>query len=315
MNDLRIIFMGTPDFAVGVLKNLVDKGKNIVGVITSPDKPAGRGRKLRQSAVKQYALDQGLYVLQPKNLKSDEFLKELKDLDANLHIVVAFRMLPEVVWNMPKFGTFNLHASLLPQYRGAAPINWVIMNGETNTGVTTFYIDEKIDTGAIILKKELKIEDDETAGSLHDKLMELGSDLVLETVSLIENNKAFPIEQDQNEELKNAPKLHSENTKINWHHSVEEIDQLVRGLYPYPIAWSTLNNGDQRIKVKIFKCEPINEEHTHKPGSIYSTTKELRVAAMNGYIKINEIQLPGKRKMDIRSLLNGYKFIKNSIMM
>lgn len=215
MNDLRIVFLGTPDFAVATLKALVKHKKNIVGVITAPDKPAGRGRTLHQSAVKQYALSQNLHVLQPTNLKAEDFLAQLNSLQANLQIVVAFRMLPKEVWQMPKFGTFNLHASLLPQYRGAAPINWVIINGESKTGVSTFFIDEKIDTGHIILQEETTIEKNENAGSLHDKLMLLGSQLVLKTISLIEDGTVHTIEQNFTEEVKTAYKLDTENTKIN----------------------------------------------------------------------------------------------------
>lgn len=315
MKDLRILFMGTPEFAVGILKTLVNEGKNIVGVITSPDKPAGRGRKLHQSAIKKYALEHELNVLQPKNLKSKDFLNELEELDANLQIVVAFRMLPEVVWSMPEYGTFNLHASLLPQYRGAAPINWAIINGEAVTGVTTFFIDEKIDTGAIISKKEINVDKNETAGSLHDKLMILGSELVLETVQLIEDGQAASTEQVQIDNLKEAPKLNAENTKIDWNRSVEEIDRLIRGLNPYPVAWTNLINDDQSIKVKVYRSDSIIEEHSNGSGKVFTTKKELKVSALNGYIIVKEIQLPGKRKMDVASLLNGYNFKKNAIMM
>lgn len=315
MKDLRILFMGTPEFAVGILKTLVNEGKNIVGVITSPDKPAGRGRKLHQSAIKKYALEHELNVLQPKNLKSKDFLNELEELDANLQIVVAFRMLPEVVWSMPEYGTFNLHASLLPQYRGAAPINWAIINGEAVTGVTTFFIDEKIDTGAIISKKEINVDKNETAGSLHDKLMILGSELVLETVQLIEDRQAASTEQVHIDNLNKAPKLNAENTKIDWNRSVEEIDRLIRGLNPYPVAWTNLINDDQSIKVKIYRSDSVIEEHSNGSGKVFTTKKELKVSALNGYIIVKEIQLPGKRKMDVASLLNGYNFKKNAIMM
>lgn len=315
MKDLRILFMGTPEFAVGILKTLVNEGKNIVGVITSPDKPAGRGRKLHQSAIKKYALEHELNVLQPKNLKSKDFLNELEELDANLQIVVAFRMLPEVVWSMPEYGTFNLHASLLPQYRGAAPINWAIINGEAVTGVTTFFIDEKIDTGAIISKKEINVDKNETAGSLHDKLMILGSELVLETVQLIEDRQAASTEQVHIDNLNKAPKLNAENTKIDWNRSIEEIDRLIRGLNPYPVAWTNLINDDQSIKVKVYRSDSIIEEHSNGSGKVFTTKKELKVSALNGYIIVKEIQLPGKRKMDVASLLNGYNFKKNAIMM
>jgi len=315
MRDLRIVFMGTPGFAVGVLRKLVEEGKNVVGVITSPDKPAGRGRKLHQSDVKKYALNQNLNVLQPTNLKEQEFLEELKALQANLQIVVAFRMLPKVVWTMPEYGTFNLHASLLPQYRGAAPINWAIINREEKTGVTTFFIDDKIDTGAIILKKEVSISKRETVGTLHDILMNTGSDLVIKTLNLIEKGNATPKEQVQSTNLKDAPKLTKENTKIDWSLSAEEIDSLIRGLNPYPTAWSELQNGSEISKIKIYACNFELENHSFENGKVITTKKELKIAVKNGYLIINEIQIPGKRKMDIKSLLNGYNFDKNSKMM
>jgi methionyl-tRNA formyltransferase len=312
MRDLRIVFMGTPHFAEGVLKKLVESGVNIVGVITAPDKPSGRGQKLRASAVKEYAQSQGLYVLQPKNLKDETFLSELKSLNANLQIIVAFRMLPEVVWSMPQYGTFNLHASLLPDYRGAAPINWAIINGEKVTGVTTFFIDEKIDTGAIILKKEVVIEKDETAGSLHDKLMEIGSDLVLETVELIARGDLETTLQPSAKELKGAPKLNNDNTKIDWTRSSAQIDALIRGLNPYPAAWCYLENDGERLKIKIFDVELQKEEHDFEIGAVLSSKKNLRVAVKNGFLEILEIQLPGKRKMKSSDLLNGYTFVSGA---
>ncbi len=315
MRELRIVFMGTPEFAVGVLQKLVEEEKNIVGVITSPDKPAGRGRKVRQSAVKEYAITQGLHLLQPSNLKEESFLKKLKSLNANLQIVVAFRMLPKAVWNMPEFGTFNLHASLLPQYRGAAPINWAIINREEKTGVSTFFIDDKIDTGAIILKEEVLISKRETIGTLHDTLKNIGSNLVIKTVELIEENKVVAKKQDTSENLKSAPKLTKENTRINWNKSVEEIDALIRGLNPYPTAWSWLYNNKEESKVKIYSCEMEIENHNFKIGKVISTKKEIKIAVKNGYLNIKEIQIPGKRKMDVKSLLNGYYFDKNSKMM
>ncbi|NNM09138.1 MAG: methionyl-tRNA formyltransferase [Flavobacteriaceae bacterium] len=308
MRDLRIVFMGTPHFAVGVLKKLVESGANIVGVITAPDKPAGRGRKLRGSAVKEYAESQGLYLLQPKKLKDESFLAELKSLRANLQIIVAFRMLPEVVWAMPEYGTFNLHASLLPEYRGAAPINWAIINGEKVTGVTTFFIDEKIDTGAIILKKEVVIEEGETAGSLHDKLMEVGSELVLETVLLIAEGEVKTEIQPSAKELKGAPKLNNENTKIDWTRPAMEIDALIRGLNPYPAAWCYLENDGERLKIKIYDVALKLEEHDHEIGTLFSSKKDLHVAVENGFLEIQEIQLPGKRRMKSSDLLNGYSF-------
>ena len=304
--------MGTPDFAVGVLRRLVETKKNIVGVITAPDKPAGRGRKLMQSAVKKYALSQELKLLQPTNLKNEDFLKELKSLDANLQIIVAFRMLPKLVWAMPKYGTFNLHASLLPQYRGAAPINWAIINRESKTGVTTFYIDEKIDTGEIIETSDVEIELNETAGTLHDKLMLLGSDLVVHTVNLIEKDEAKTQLQPANDNLKEAPKLTPDNTRINWNSSIEDIDASIRGLSPYPVAWSLLYNKGEELKVKIYTARMEKESHHEDIGCISTTKKEMRVAVKDGYLNITDIQLPGKRKMEISALLNGYSFDKEA---
>jgi methionyl-tRNA formyltransferase len=314
-NDLRIVFMGTPDFAVGVLKKMVEAGKNIVGVITAADKPAGRGRKLVGSAVKEYAVSQNLKVLQPTNLKDDFFLKDLKTLNANLKVVVAFRMLPKVVWQMPELGTFNLHASLLPQYRGAAPINWAIINKEKKTGVTTFFIDEKIDTGSIILNKEITIEKNETAGTLHDKLMQKGSDLVLETLGLIESGNANPNSQPKSYEFKDAPKLTPENTRIDWTKPCTEIDAFIRGLSPYPVAWTLLHNNKEELKVKIYATSFEKVDHSRELGTIQTSKKELKVSCLEGFITIKEIQLPGKRKMDVSALLNGYSFDEDSKLM
>jgi len=307
--------MGTPGFAVGVLKKLVAEGKNIVGVITSPDKPAGRGRKVKQSDVKAYAVSQDLKLLQPSNLKEEYFLNELAALKANLQIVVAFRMLPKVVWNMPSYGTFNLHASLLPQYRGAAPINWSIINRELKTGVSTFFIDDKIDTGEIILKEEVLITKRETVGSLHDILMNIGSQLVIKTVELIKESKEKPIKQTMYDVLKSAPKLTKDNTKIDWSRPVEEIDSFIRGLNPYPGAWCSLKNNNEENTVKIYNCNYVIEKHTFENGTIISYKEELKISASNGYLNIYVMQLAGKRKMDVKSLLNGFTFEENSKMM
>ena len=299
--------MGTPHFAVGVLDALVTNGYNVVGVVTASDKPAGRGRKMNESAVKQYALKLGIPILQPPNLKNERFIKALEALNADVQIVVAFRMLPKVVWDMPSHGTFNLHASLLPDYRGAAPINWAIINGETETGVTTFFIDDKIDTGAIIANRSVQIATDESAGELHDKLMILGSELVLDTVDLIESENASPQVQEERANLKPAPKLNRENCKINWHDPLERTYNQIRGLSPYPAAWSTLMNGDESFDVKIYKAAKTELDHTYEIGELIVSKKELRVAVKNGLINLLEIQIPGKRKMDIISFLNGYK--------
>ena len=312
MRDLRIVFMGTPDFAVATLKALVENQHHIVGVITAPDKPAGRGRKLNESAVKLYAKETNLKILQPTNLKNDDFLDELKALKANLQIVVAFRMLPKVVWQMPEYGTFNLHASLLPNYRGAAPINWAIINGEAKTGVSTFFIDEKIDTGDMIFQEEINIEPDENVGHLHDKLMTIGSALVLRTVNSIKEGNVITIPQKAAKGIKTAYKLNKDNCKIDWNESIDNIYNKIRGLSPYPAAWCTLINGDHELDIKIYQAEKETTPHTKSIGTIVSNKNELKVAVTNGYIIIKEIKLPGKRTMDIKSLLNGYTFAENA---
>lgn len=306
--DLRIVFMGTPDFAVESLKILVENNYNIVGVITAPDKPAGRGQKLQQSAVKIYAEQANLNILQPTNLKSEDFLAELKALNANLQIVVAFRMLPEAVWNMPQFGTFNLHASLLPQYRGAAPINWAIINGEKETGVTTFFLQHKIDTGDIIDQQKVIIEPNETAGELHDKLMIIGSKLVLKTVQAIENNTIKTIPQNSNQELKEAFKIFKPDCKIDWNLPIDIIHNKVRGLSPYPTAWTTLMNKENKelLSLKIFKTLPVFENHQLEPKTIIATKNTIKIAVHGGYIEIVELQLEGKKRMDVPALLNGF---------
>ena len=306
MRNLRIVFMGTPDFAVTTLKALVQENYNIVGVITAADKPAGRGRKLKESAVKQYAINQGLNILQPTNLKNKDFLEALKVLNANLQIVVAFRMLPKVVWQLPEYGTFNLHASLLPNYRGAAPINWAIINGETKTGVSTFFIDEKIDTGDMILQEAINIDSDENAGSLHDRLMTIGSKLVLKTVALIENNQVKTNSQIDFKEIKTAHKLTKANCKIDWNDTLPNIYNKIRGLSPYPAAWCTLINGKDTLDVKIYDAEVEYSEHAFGAGKLIISKNKLKVSATNGYLILKEIKLPGKRAMDIKSLMNGY---------
>ena len=308
MRDLRIVFMGTPEFAVSILDTILSNGFNVIGVITAPDKPAGRGRQLNQSAVKVYALSKGLTVLQPTNLKNENFISQLKAFKANLQIVVAFRMLPKVVWQMPEYGTFNLHASLLPNYRGAAPINWAIINGETKTGVSTFFIDERIDTGDMILQKEVEILKNETAGELHDKLMIIGSHLVIETLKLIKEDKAATTPQNDNADIKTAYKLDKENCFINWNNSVQDIYNQVRGLNPYPAAWCLLQNGDEELNIKVYNVEPFECNHNYAIGTLINTKDEIKVAAQNGLIILTVIKLPGKRKMDVKSLLNGFIF-------
>ncbi|MGB3144482.1 MAG: methionyl-tRNA formyltransferase [Maribacter sp.] len=315
MKALRIVFMGTPDFAVGILDKLVKEEYNIVGVLTAPDRPAGRGRKLNESAVKSYSLKNGLNVLQPTNLKNDAFLQELQDLKADLQIVVAFRMLPKAVWSMPKLGTFNLHASLLPQYRGAAPINWAIINGEEKTGVTTFFIDEKIDTGAIILQDETAIEKTDNVEDLHDRLMELGASLVIKTVRRIEAGNLKTTPQPDMGDLKLAHKIHRETCEIDWNKPLHAIYNFIRGLSPYPAAWTTLENGDQHIITKIYACHPEEETHELEPGTVISSKKEMKVAVADGYLNLLEIQLQGKKRMLVKDVLNGLNLEENAKMM
>ncbi len=313
MEKLRIVFMGTPDFAVGILDTIYQNSYEIVGVITAPDKPAGRGQKVSISAVKEYALAKNLNVLQPTNLKAPEFLDELEQLNANLQVVVAFRMLPEVVWKMPQLGTFNLHASLLPEYRGAAPINWAIINGETKTGVTTFFIDDKIDTGALILSKETSIGENESAGELHDRLMQLGSDAVIETLELIKTEKVTTTLQDSILEEKTAYKLNKENCKIDWTQPGITIFNLIRGLSPYPAAWSYITDGTAEWNVKFYEATFETSSHSKKAGTIFITKKDFIIYTTDGFLKITCLQFPGKKKMQAHELLNGITFTENAV--
>jgi methionyl-tRNA formyltransferase len=312
MEKLRIVFMGTPEFAVGILDTLINNNYNVVGVITAADKPAGRGQKIKYSAVKEYALANNLSLLQPTNLKEESFLTELKALDANLQIVVAFRMLPEVVWRMPKLGTFNLHASLLPNYRGAAPINWAIINGDTKTGVTTFFIDDKIDTGAMILSSEIEIAPDENAGQLHDRLMHLGSSTVIETLALIEKGNVTTTIQKEDPEIKTAYKLNKENCKIDWTKPTIEIYNLIRGLSPYPSAWCFISDQNEEWNVKIHETKMTVEQHNNATGILICTKKEMKIATKDGYIQVLSIQFPGKKKMSTPELLNGMAFSEHA---
>jgi len=313
MEQLRIVFMGTPEFAVGILDAIYQQNYTIVGVITAADKPAGRGQKVKYSAVKEYALEKNLKLLQPANLKDEGFLAELRSLEANLQVVVAFRMLPEVVWRMPKLGTFNLHASLLPQYRGAAPINWAVINGEETTGVTTFFIDDKIDTGAMILRAETGIGTNESAGELHDRLMDLGKDTVIKTLTLIERGNVQTTIQPTDNDIKTAYKLNKDNCKIDWTKPGQEIFNLVRGLSPYPAAWCFINDKDEELSVKIYETNFIAEEHNLSVGAVIADKKEIKVAVANGFIKIISLQMPGRRKMSANELLNGMAFTENAV--
>jgi methionyl-tRNA formyltransferase len=303
----RIVFMGTPEFAVASLRALVDAGANVIGVITAPDRPAGRGMKLQPSAVKQFAIENGLKVLQPTNLKSEEFLNELMELKATLQVVVAFRMLPEVVWNMPEKGTFNLHASLLPHYRGAAPINWAIINGEKESGVTTFFLQHQIDTGNIIFQEKVAIGENETAGELHDKLMGVGASLVVKTLEAIENGNAPSIPQSAIEgELKEAPKIFKETCKIDWSRPVDEVFNLIRGLSPYPAAFTTLISGNDELGLKIFMAKISGFRQEGGIGSIAVEGPSLFVKCSDGWLQICELQMAGKKRMQVEDFLRGF---------
>ena len=308
--DLRIVFMGTPEFAVTSLRALVEGGYNIVGVVTTPDKPAGRGQKIQQSDVKQYAVEQGLPVLQPVKLRDPEFQTALEALNPDLGIVIAFRMLPETVWSLPRLGTFNLHASLLPQYRGAAPINWAIINGETETGVTTFLLNHQIDTGDIIGQVRCPILPEDNIGTLYDKLMEIGSGLVLETVEKIAEGNITPIVQSHipDSELKPAPKIFKEDCVIDWTMEGKRIVDFVRGLAPYPAAWSILQRGEEELSVKIFKARFEEKAHSAEIGTIFTDNKTyIKVACADGVVAIEELQVAGKKRMMVRDLLLGYR--------
>lgn len=316
MKSLRIVFMGTPEFAVGILDAILKEGRHeVVGVITAADKPAGRGQKIKYSAVKEYALEKGLRLLQPTNLKSEEFLSELRSLNANLHVVVAFRMLPAIVWQMPELGTFNLHASLLPNYRGAAPINWAIINGETKTGVTTFFIDDKIDTGAMILSKEIAISENENAGELHDGLMNLGCVAVVETLNLISEEKVVTTIQRDSADIKTAYKLDRENCKIDFTKDINAIYNLIRGLSPYPAAYCTFKDGAEEWSVKLYEVQKEIELHNYALGTVLTTKKEMKIAVNGGFLKVISLQFPGKKKMLTHELLNGMTFSEQTVVL
>ena len=310
--DLRIVYMGTPEFAVESLKRLVEGGYNIVGVITMPDKPMGRhGSVLQPSPVKQYAVSQGLKVLQPEKLKNEEFVAELRSLNADLQIVVAFRMLPEVVWSMPRLGTFNLHASLLPQYRGAAPINWAVINGDTETGITTFFLKHEIDTGEIIDQVRVPIADTDNVEVVYERLMRLGGDLVLKTVDAILEGSVKTIPQEelaQVGELRPAPKIFKETCRIDWTIGVKRIYDFVRGLSPYPAAWTELyQEGADPIMLKIFETEKLFCDSL-APGTIVTDCKTyFKIASSDGYVNVLSLQLAGKKRMEINDFLRGYR--------
>lgn len=305
---LRIIFMGTPDFAVASLKALLDAGKNVVAVVTVPDKPAGRGQKMHESAVKQFAVQNNIPVLQPVKLRDPEFIEQLKSYQADLQVVVAFRMLPEMVWNMPEHGTVNVHASLLPNYRGAAPINWAVINGEKKTGVTTFLLQHEIDTGNILLSQEITIEETDNAGIVHDKLMESGAELLIKTVNAIENKQINPIPQDSltsSDAVKHAPKIFKEDCLINWSKNTDEVYNLIRGLSPYPAAYTILDGKN----LKVFSTTKEVQNHQYQPGMIFCDGKKvLKYATTDGFIHLQSLQIEGKKRMDVVDFLRGYRF-------
>ena len=307
--DLKIVFLGTPEFAVESLSRLYNEGYNIAGVITMPDKPAGRGHKMLQSPVKQFAVEHGLKLMQPTNLKAPEFIEELRSLDADLFIVIAFRMLPEAVWTMPRLGTFNLHASLLPKYRGAAPLNWAVINGDKETGVTTFFLKHEIDTGDIIDQKRVAINPDDNVGDIHDRLMMLGADLTLETVRHIIDGNLKTIEQDKltgGVDPTPAPKIFKETCLIDWNNNAEKVHNLVRGLSPYPAAWTTLTtvSGDE-LQLKIFKTS-VSGQTTLAPGSIVIDKDRMYIACNDRLIEILSLQLQGKKRLDTADFLRGF---------
>ena len=313
--DLKIVFFGTPDFAVESLSRLVDGGYNVAAVVTMPDKPAGRGRQLQQSDVKRYAVEHGLPVLQPVSLKDEAFIEELRSFGAQLFIVIAFRMLPEAVWQMPPLGTFNLHASLLPRYRGAAPINWAVMNGDTETGVTTFFLKHEIDTGDVIQQRSCPIGRHDNVEDVHDRLMVMGADMVLETVDAIINGTVKPIPQDQmlttGQQPTPAPKIFKDTCRIDWTRPAEELYNHIRGLSPYPAAWTVLKdeNGNEVTTIKVYKTgepEPFTGNERPVPGAILADRKTLRVACADGWLQVLSLQQSGKKRMDTDAFLRGF---------
>lgn len=314
--DIRIVFMGTPDFAAGILKELIDTNHQISGIVTAPDKPAGRGQQISKSAVKSYSENLGIPLLQPTNLKDESFIRELEQLNADLFIVVAFRMLPEIVWSMPPKGTINLHASLLPQYRGAAPINWAIVNGEKTTGVTTFFIEKEIDTGLILAKEEVAISENMTAGELHDILLETGKKLIVRSVAMIETEDFTKIPQESlvTGELKTAPKIFKNDCKINWGHPAATVHNFIRGFSPYPAAWTTFNfeSKNEQKSVKLFKTKKTDKK-VENSTLLIITKEEILVPCVDFYLEILELQPEGKKKMQAKEFIAGYRSEKISI--
>lgn len=315
IDGFRIVFMGTPGFAVSSLKKLYDNGIHISAVVTATDKPAGRGQKITFSEVKEFAVEKDIPVLQPEKLKDPDFLEELRKINADLFVVVAFRMLPEAVWSMPRKGTINLHASLLPQYRGAAPINWAVMNGEKESGVTTFFISHEIDTGKIIAQQKVSISENETAGELHDELAEIGADLLLKTVKEIRNGEVRSISQDElikdQNGLIHAPKIFKEDCKINWNADAQKIHDHIRGLSPYPAAYSDGIINGEKLSFKVFRTSIVNGDG--KPGEIETDNKSyLKIVALSGALLVEELQFPGKKKLQIGEFLRGTKINEGS---
>ena len=313
---LRIVYMGTPDFAVAPLRRLVEAGYHVVGVVTMPDKPAGRGLHLQQSAVKRYAVEVGLPVLQPEKLKDPQFVETFRALRPDLGIVIAFRMLPEIIWSMPELGTFNLHASLLPQYRGAAPINWAVINGDTETGITTFFLKHEIDTGEVIQQVRVPIADTDNVGIVHDKLMMLGGRLVVETVDAIIAGKVKPVPQEEMAvvgELRPAPKIFKDTCRIDWNMPVKRIYDFIRGLSPYPAAWTELVQPDGTVVVlKIFETEKMEQPHRFSPGTLQTDGKTyIRISGTDGWISVRALQLPGKKRLKTDELLRGFKLTED----
>ncbi len=318
VKELRIVFMGTPEFAVASLAALLEKGYNVVGVVTAPDKPAGRGHKLQQSAVKDFALEHKIPVLQPEKLKDENFLEELKFLKPDLQIIVAFRMLPEVVWKLPALGTFNLHGSLLPRYRGAAPLNWAIMNGDTESGVTTFLLKQEIDTGNILFREKVPVGPDETVGELHDKLMVIGAELVTRTVEALAAGDIQPIPQDQlvlEPEKLHAPKIYKEDCRIDWTFQPLTIHNKIRGLSPYPTAWTEISApAKEKISLKIFRTQPEQKVHIYASGTILSDQKKwMKIACSDGFLSVTDLQLAGKKRMGIEEFLRGFPNVESYI--
>ncbi len=313
--DLRIVFMGTPDLASHILQSIVDHGYRVVAVVTAPDRPAGRGRNMQQPPVKQYALRKKIPVLQPKNLKAPEFIEALQVYKSDLQVVVAFRMLPEAVWSMPVLGCFNLHASLLPDYRGAAPINWVIINGEKETGASTFMIDHQIDTGNILLQKKIPIEVYETAGSLHEKIKEAGAPLVIDTIEALAKGTIKPVQQDQlmgdDMILKKAPKIYKKDCRIRWDSSCKDVVNHIHGLSPHPGAFCEVSiNESEYASLKIFSATPQISSHDHTPGTLLTDHKTfLRFATPDGFVEVLELQMAGKKRMKTTELLRGMRFV------